>query len=62
MKNRGNIDHDWIQMKRAEVWKAYQHFGEIIKGWDLVTFLRIIDEQQRLIRKLQTQLNAKKGD
>ena len=53
------IDQDWLKLKRLELWNAEDHFGEIVKTWDLCYFLRIIDERDREIRRLKTALGAK---
>lgn len=53
------IDEQWLTAKREELRKAKLMFGAAIRMWDTPRFIVIIDEKDREIRRLKTQLAAK---
>jgi hypothetical protein len=45
---------DWLALKKEELKRLRFSYGSLIDGWDIIGFLRIIENQAREIRRLKT--------
>jgi hypothetical protein len=48
---------EWLSMKRQDLLRSYALFGSNVDRWELPRWLKIVQDLEREIRRLKTQLN-----